>query len=231
MEKITHLWNVNQFITKLNCPQSINLQTYYIQKCRRLSQGIELPTQNFGSSVMCPYCGSLWNTVDHSIRILRGKPLSKSIRKIVSSMNNNDKSIPKVRRSLVQKCLKNKMNRLLLRCSVCSSNTKIPFTKPQREKTQKSRTESIQVSQKRKKRRTKDKTAGLNISGILNVNAEKTVEKPKETTTKKIGGTTNFITPIRKIKKLNINRLKAVVTQGATPPKRRSLHNFLTELC
>ncbi|XP_050477065.1 uncharacterized protein LOC126867022 isoform X2 [Bombus huntii] len=204
MEKLTHLWNVNQFITKLNCSQSRNLQTFYIERCRQYTRGIQPSSQNFGPSVMCPYCGSLWNTIDHSIRLSRGKPLSKSIKKIVHSMNN-----------------------------VCSKSTRISFNKPQREKVQKIRTESIERSKKRKKKRTKDRTAGLNVSGISNLN-EKNVqtEELKETNIKKVRSTANFITPTQqKIKMINIDRLKNIINQGATPPKRKSLHSFLTELC
>lgn len=231
MEKITHLWDVNQFVTKLNCSRSVNLQTFYIEKCRRLGQGMLLPSQNFGPSVMCQHCGSLWNTVDHSIRISPGKPLSKSIRKIVSSMNDSGKRIPKVRTGLAQKCLKNRMNKLVLKCSICQNSTKIPFTKPPREKVQKLGSEINRSSQKRKKKRTKDKTAGLNISGILNLSTDNIVEAPKESGARKAGSTANIMTPTPKLKKLNINRLKDIVNQGGTPQKRKSLHNFLTELC
>ncbi|XP_054014633.1 uncharacterized protein LOC128895770 [Hylaeus anthracinus] len=231
MEKIKHLWNVNQFVTKLSCPERMNLQTFYIQKCRRLSKGMQLPSRTFGPAAMCQYCGTLWNTADYNIRISHGKPLSKSIGKVLLSMNDMDKRIPKVRRSLATKCLKNNTNKLVFKCSVCLESTKVPFNKPQRKKGQKATAESIQTSQRRKKKKSRDKTAGLNISGISNLSIENIVEGSKETSTKKVKSTTNFITPIQKIKKLNINRLKDVVNHGATPSKRRSLHSFLTELC
>ncbi|XP_076247498.1 uncharacterized protein LOC143187284 isoform X1 [Calliopsis andreniformis] len=230
MEKITHLWKVNQLVTKLNCSQSRNLQTFYIEKCRKLGKEVQLPARNFGPSVMCPYCGSLWNAVDHSIRISPGKPLSKSIKTIIHSMNT-ERSIPKVRRSLAQKCLKNKGNKLVLKCLVCFKSTKIPFNKPPREKLPKVDLGSIQSSQKRRKKRTKDKTAGLTMPGTTNSSREETTGKLKEISTKKVGNTSSFITPTQKLKKLNINRLKDVVNRGSTPQKRKSLHNFLTELC
>lgn len=229
MERITHLWNVNQFVTRLNCPERINLQTHYIDKCIRFSRGIQLPPQKFGPSTMCPYCGSLWNTVDHSIRILPSRPVSKSVRKILNSMNNNGKRIPKVQKSLAKKSLKNETNKLSLKCSVCSNVTKIPFSKPQREKVTKSVVEI--TPQKKKKKRTKDRTAGLNISGISNLDAGNIgAEGSKETSAKRVGNTANFISSTQKLKKLNINRLKDIVNKGATPQKRKSLHSFLTEL-
>ncbi|KOC61771.1 hypothetical protein WH47_03028 [Habropoda laboriosa] len=230
MQKITHLWNVNQFITKLNCSQTKNLQTFYIKKCRTLGEGMQLPYQNFSPSVMCPYCGSLWETVDYTIRISRGKELSKSMKKVACSMNNNNKRIPKVRRKLVEKCLKNKMNKLIIKCSVCSKSTKMAFNKPQREKIQKTSSEGVQSCQKRKKKRTKDRTAGLNISGTVNSNTENISGGLKKVNTKRVRNTTNFIKSTQKLK-LNINRLKDYVNKVATPPKRNSLQSFLSELC
>ncbi|XP_006562906.1 uncharacterized protein LOC100577466 [Apis mellifera] len=230
MERITHLWNVNQFITKLNCSQSRNLQTFYIEKCKKFSHGIHLSSQNFGPSVMCIYCGSLWNTINYTVRISRGKPLSKSIKKIIHSMNNSEKRIPKVQRTLVKKCLKNKMNKLILKCSVCLKNTEISLNKPQKEKVQKITSENIQSSKKKKKKRIKDKTAGLNISGISSLDAKDVTKELKEKN-EEMENIKNLITPNQKLKKLNIKRLKDIVNEPATSRKRRSLHNFLTELC
>lgn len=231
MEKITHLWNVNQFISKLNCSQSRNLQIFYIGKCKKLSKGVMLPPKNFSPFVMCRYCGSLWNTVEHSIRLVEGKPLSKSIKKIVRATNNKGKTIPVVRRNLIKKCLKNKRNKLVLKCSVCLESTKIYFDKPQRIKVEKLSSESTKIERTRKKKRTKDRTAGLNISGISNLGTENVEEELREINTRNVGGTTNFITPTPKLKKLNINKLKDIVNQGVTPPKRKSLHSFLMEFC
>ena len=142
-------------------------------------------------------------------------------------MNNGEKRIPKVQRSLAEKCIKNKMNRLVLKCSVCLKSTKILFDKPQREKVQKNEIKNIESKAKRKKKRTKDRTAGLNISGISNSNV---IEGLKQTNIRKVESTTNA-TPTQKIKKLNINRLKDMVNKKATSRKRTSLHGFLTELC
>ncbi|CAK9832424.1 hypothetical protein ANTRET_LOCUS9249 [Anthophora retusa] len=86
MEKIKHLWNVNQFITKLNCSQSKNLQTFYIKKCRELGQGMQFPSQNFGPSMMCPYCGSLWESMDYTIRISREKRYKKLAQRVFKAV-------------------------------------------------------------------------------------------------------------------------------------------------
>lgn len=204
---------------------------YFREKCKRFSHGIHLSSQNFGPSVMCTYCGSLWNTMNYTIRISRGKPLSKSIKKIIHSMNNSEKRIPKVQRTLVKKCLKNKMNKLILKCSVCLKNTKISLNKPQKEKVQKIASENIQSSKKKKKKRIKDKTAGLNISGILSLDAKDVTKELKEKNKEEMEDITNLTTPNQKLKKLNIKKLKDIVNEHATSRKKRSLHSFLTELC
>lgn len=232
--KIVHLWNVNRFIANLHAPQSRNLQTFYIQCCKQLSAGTQLPNQNFGAATMCSHCGSLWNTVDYQLRISKGRPISKSVRKLIRSVNVADKKIPKIRATLGKKCIKNQKNKLVIKCSICSMNTEILLSKPKKEKVEKmkiTKTDQIQSSQKRRKKRTKDKTAGLNISSTPTSHVENDIKRFKETTARRTGCTTNFITPTQKLKKLNIGRLKDIVKQGVTPPKRKNLHNFLTELC
>lgn len=169
--------------------------------------------------------------MNYTIRISRGKPLSKSIKKIIHSMNNSEKRISKVQRTLAKKCLKNKMNKLILKCSVCLKNTEISLNKPQKEKVQKITLENIQSSKKKKKKRIKDKTAGLNISGISSLDAKDVTKELKEKNKEKMESIKNLTTPNQKLKKLNIKKLKDVMNEHATSRKRRSLHSFLTELC
>lgn len=232
MEKLSHIWNVNQFMTKLNTPLSRSLQPFYIRCCKKISKGT-LPRQCFGNTKMCPHCGSLWNTVDYKVRLLPGKLVSKSVAKAIRSSNKNDKKVPKVRASLIRKCQQNQLNKLIIKCSVCSRNTVIPLTKPKRLKVTNLESNKSISTQKRRKKKTKDKTAGLNVSGIVNLCKEK--DEKKEKTGNKIrnkfgGNTTNFITATPKLKKLNIARLKDIVTQGTSAPKTKSLHKFLKEL-
>lgn len=176
----------------------------------------------------------------HQVRILSSKRMSKSVKKIVRHMNENpDQKIPKVRATLAEKSIKNEMNRLVIKCSVCSKNTKLPFEKKSRLKPIKLNNSRIETPQsKRKKKKSKDKTAGLNISGcmpvpqlkednsktptILPVIMPKVISQPSN---KKLS-----ITPKRP-KKLNIERLKRIIeNKTATPTKKNNLHSFLAEL-
>ncbi|EZA51314.1 hypothetical protein DMN91_010785 [Ooceraea biroi] len=238
METVKHLWNVNQFMTKLKTPLTAELQTCYMKKCRNLSRVVELPKQNFGPSVMCPHCGSLWSTVDHQVRIAHGRKMSKSVKKIVRRMNENDGETPKVCASLAKKSIKNEKNKLVIKCSFCSKKTELPFEKKTRLKPPRlndSEANTVQSSsKKKKKKKSKDKFAGLKIP-ISTPEPQLNKKDDDKTSTKipviapKVNKTLPTIT--NKSKKLNIQRLKQIVEHSTTTPKKRSsLHSFLAEL-
>ncbi|XP_012541653.2 uncharacterized protein LOC105839705 [Monomorium pharaonis] len=243
METVKHLWNVNQFMTRLkSIPLIMDLQLHYMQKCKNLSNIVQLPQQNFGPLVTCSHCGSLWNTMDHQVRISSGKKISKSVKKIMRYVNENPgQRIPKVRATLVQKSMKNEMNRLVITCSVCSKNTKLPFRKKARLKSVElniSQTETPQSNRsKKKKKKHKDKTAGLNISGCTPVSQlnkrdnSKTPIMSSVVMPKIISSNKKLSTSPKKPKKLNIKRLKRIMeNKTATPTTRKNLHSFLSEL-
>ncbi|KYN31309.1 hypothetical protein ALC56_14190 [Trachymyrmex septentrionalis] len=238
METIKHLWNVNQFITKLKCPLVTDLQMFYMQKCKNFSNSIELPEQNFGPSTACSHCGSLWSTVDHQVRIARSRKMSKSVKKIIRYIKENpDQKIPKIRATLAQKSIKNEMNRLVIKCSVCSKNTELPFKKKNHLKPVKlnnSQMETPQSNRKKKKKKSKDKTAGLNISGCmpalqLNKKDNNVTPTTSSAITPKIISSNKKSISSKKSKKLNIERLKRIM-ENKTPSKTKNLHSFLAEL-
>lgn len=203
---------------------------------------MKLPKQRFGPSVMCTHCGSLWNTMDYQARIIPGRKMSKSIRKIVKCMDKGDQDIPKAQVSLARKSIKNEMNKLAIKCSVCSKRTVLPFKKknrlkPANIKSDDSHVETPQSNRKKKKKKHKDKTAGLNISGCISESplnkktGNKTPIKPVITTPKTFNNKT-LSSSSKKAKKLNIARLKNIINDSTTTPtKGKSLHNFLAELC
>lgn len=213
-------------------------------KCKKFNNEVELPKANFGPSAMCSHCGSLWNTVDHQVRISRGRKMSKSVKKIIRYMNEfPNQKVPKVRATLVKKAIQNEMNKLVIKCSICSKNTVLPFKKTSRLKpiveTNKSQTETVQNNQKKKKKKSKDKTAGLNLSGYIpesplsRKDNNKTSSSPVVATPKinKMLPTSNT-----KTRKFNIERLRALIEKREkqkdhiTTNSKKSLHNFLIEL-
>lgn len=178
--------------------------------------------------------------MDHQVRILSGRRMSKSIKKIVRYVNENPgQKIPKARATLAQKSIKNEMNRLVIKCSVCSKNTELPFKKKGHLKPVKlnnSQTETPQSNRKKKKKKSKDKTAGLNISACTPIsqlnkkNNSKTLTISPVITPKIISSSKKLSTP-KKSKKFNIERLKRIMENKTTPAKRKNLHSFLAELC
>jgi len=205
---------------------------------------VELPKENFGPSVMCSHCGSLWSTVDHQVRISRGRKMSKSMKKIMQRMNEDpNQKIPKVCASLVQKSIKNEMNKLVIKCSICSKNTKLPFNKENRLKPVKLNDSQIETPQnslnhKKKKKKSRDKTAGLNISSYIPesqfdkknniISTKSPMTTPKINS--KINNNTKLSTSTKKSRKLNIKRLKHIMDNNATPTNKKTLRNFLAEL-
>ncbi|XP_014615377.1 PREDICTED: uncharacterized protein LOC106793181 [Polistes canadensis] len=228
MEKIEHLWNVTQYLTKFQCPEANKLQNHYIERCRNLANEVELPKLCFGPSTMCSHCGSLWATTNHQVRILPGKKMSRSVGKMIKT-NTDENKISKLQAKLIKKCKKNEMNKMSIRCFACLRCTEVRFTKPKRiVKTSDNALEKSNIQQKKKKRKGKDKTVGLNISGNLTSKLQSSESQKTPVTNKTNQSKMNLNKP--KLKKLNINKLKDIVNQGMTPPNRKSLTNFLKEL-
>ncbi|XP_047352547.1 uncharacterized protein LOC124950188 isoform X2 [Vespa velutina] len=111
-----------------------------------------------------------------------------------------------------------------------SHSVEIQMNKPKRKvETFDNTLEKSKILQKKKKKKGKDKTVGLNISGNLvpELQSNESKKIPLKSNTSQFK-TKNLKTP--KIKKLNINKMKDIVNQGMTPPNRKSLTNFLKEL-
>lgn len=163
--------------------------------------------------------------------------MSKSIKKIVQCMNEDDEKIPKVRASLAKKAIKNEKNKLVIKCSLCSNKTELPFIKKPRPKPPKVNDSEVNIEQnnskkKKKKRKSKDKSAGLNISIYTSKQVNKKSDDKTSTkiTAPKINKTLST-TITKKSKKLNIQRLKQIVEYNTTIPKKKNnLQSFLAKL-
>lgn len=229
MENIEHLWNVTQYLTKLQCPEAKRLQNFYIERCRNAANEVKLPKSCFGPSTMCCHCGSLWSITDHQTRILPGRKVSRSVAKMIKT-NTRGLKVPKVRSTLAKKCKKNEINKITIRCSVCLQRTEIQLTKPKKKIVIPDDTlERTKYLHKKKKKKAKDKTVGLNISGhvVPELRSNKNITT---VTNKSIIKLESKNLNTSKLKKLNIHKLKNVVNQNMTPPSRKSLTNFLRDL-
>lgn len=158
-----------------------------------------------------------------------------------------NQKIPKVRATLLKKAIENEMNKLIIKCSVCSKNTMLSFKKKNRLKpileASKSQIEMVQINHKKKKKKSKDKTAGLKLSGCI---AESSlIKKDNNKTSSNLAVVTSKInnnkilpTSNTKIRKFNIERLRTIIESNEKQKdqlainnkKRNSLHDFLIEL-
>lgn len=182
---------------------------------------------------MCSHCGSLWSKNEFQTRIVSGKACSKSIKQIIRSSENN--TLSKFRSTLLKKSLKNTMNKLVIKCSVCSKNTEIHIPKPKRLKPIKNNAEKSDstVNRKKKKNKGKDKSAGLDLSSMnspdTRVKKEMTPLASTPAAAKAKKPQIKQITPLQQMKKLNLNKLNNMLTAKA-PKSNSHLGNFLKEL-
>lgn len=180
--------------------------------------------------------------MNYQARVIPGRKMAKSIKRTVKHMNEGDQDIPKGRVSLVQKSMKNEMNKLAIKCFVCSKQTVLSFKKKNRLKPAKVKSGNLHIEEpqsscKKKKKKRRDKTAGLNISGCISespLNKKTDNETPKKShlTTPKTNNKKASSSSTKKAQKLNIARLRNIVNESTTTPvKRKSLHSFLAQLC
>lgn len=201
----------------------MEIYKYFRKCCREQEKFVELPKNCFGPSIMCRHCGSFWNKVKHRNRLIPSKVIKKKF-----NFEQNDKQLSKFRSSLARKCLRGKINKMIIKCFVCSKYSQIPRNKPNSNKSlNQINNKEIQQSNKKKKRRSKDKTAGLNIS-LSNsfVSTPNKISTPIQKERKEIK---KVLTPLVKVKNINKERLSNILNNDSGK-KRNSLSNFLKEL-
>ncbi|XP_046419034.1 uncharacterized protein LOC124179062 isoform X1 [Neodiprion fabricii] len=214
MEKVQHLWNIVKFLSDYSGTKVTRLQSYYVWRCRQLSSAIELPSKIFGPGEMCSHCGVLWAKVDHRVRLQSGTVSGRSVKKIIRkrALGKETKKLGRYKDTLLKKALKNTGNKAVIRCSICSKNTKLSFAKPGMPKptvtVDKGKGNDTKVGKKRKKR-TKDKSAGLILGGVNACDKTPIAAKAKATTLRKLG---------------------SMMSKNLTPCKKSSLHDFIVEL-
>ncbi|XP_034944212.1 uncharacterized protein [Chelonus insularis] len=239
MDNVEHLWNIIQTLKTNDNLQVNELRNYYVRCCKELSDEVDLPKQIFGLSTMCNYCGSLWSTVDSKVRISKGRGLSNSIQKLVRLSSKKSSNLTKYQQKLMQNCLKKQSNKLIITCGYCNKTNEVTLNKPKRLKNKK--IEEPRITPRKKKKRKKDKNAGLiitntpnnlndsqnneNKNGCNSDNKHKLL-KMKNGKRKKV----DTSTPNNKSKKINISKLKGIINTTITPSKKVNLHSFLEQL-
>jgi hypothetical protein len=170
------------------------------------------------------------------IRIIPGKSYSKSVKRIVKSCAMNNQ-ISRFQASLMKKSIKNKMNKIVMKCLVCLQNTEVTCNKLARLKLSKEKRNEGNDSflkKKKKKKKKKDKTAGLNLSTIKSPNINKSMEAvPIHSTPTMINVKSSKQkepSSIQKIRKINLKRLNSLLNVSNVKKSKNSLSDFLQEL-
>ena len=209
---------------------------FFFASIRRTESG-----ETFDPTTMCPDCGAPWETTKHKTRIKPGKTPTKRVAKMISRLRDDNETLSKGERSLAKKCKKNRCNKLVKICSICSGTTIFDLVKPKRLKTPKVISldnSEAKTPSKKKKRRTRDKTAGLNVSvSKTPVIGQKTETQKKNSHTPEVGSSSKILgnkcyaqTPVMKPGKLNLSKLKGIIDTTVTPAKKCRLSTFLQEL-
>ncbi|XP_063985511.1 uncharacterized protein LOC135166813 [Diachasmimorpha longicaudata] len=246
METVAHLWNLTNALVKIESPGVNKLRNHYIQCCRDLSDNVELPKNIFGPGAMCAHCGTLWRPVNATVRISKSRNHSRGVRKLIRRGANVDSSLSNFKGKLLDKCIKKRNNELVITCTVCHEKTRINLAKPKREKLKIERSgeegHHLEQVKKKKKKRNRDKTAGLIINTPTNsatnksfatkCNEKSATHTPQTSQVNKLNRRSQpqGITPVQQPKRFNISKLKGMINTTMTPGKKTSLHSFLTEL-
>ncbi|KAF7991083.1 hypothetical protein HCN44_002645 [Aphidius gifuensis] len=165
MDTVAHLWKCTKTLAKENNPKANEIRNHYVQCCRDLGDLVELPNQFFGQNSMCKYCGTLWNSVDPTVRIAKGKNPSASIRKLIRRSQKKKSNLSTLHKKLIDRSKKNQSNKLIITCSCCSKKSTVSLNKVKKEKVKKPSViaQDKELNLKKKKKKKRDKTAGLII--------------------------------------------------------------------
>uniref|UniRef100_A0A0C9QIQ4 CoaE protein n=1 Tax=Fopius arisanus TaxID=64838 RepID=A0A0C9QIQ4_9HYME len=230
MEMVTQLWNLTNALVKTESSGANNLRNHYIQCCRDLCDNVELPKNIFGPGTMCSHCGSLWRTVNQTVRINKSKNQSRAIRKLMRCQGNDQMNLSNFKKKLIDKCIKSQNNQLVITCSVCHKKTRINLVKPKREvmKIRLAENDKVQqnITKKKKKKKNRDKTAGL----IINTPTNSATSTPQKSQLNNFTKKAQKITPVHQSKKINICKLKGMLNTTVMSAKKPNLHSFLSKL-
>ncbi|XP_071441489.1 uncharacterized protein [Hetaerina americana] len=158
------------------------LRCHFMSACRSLD-GVgdaKLPTKYTQKSAMCQYCSNMWKNGKCSTKVVPERKRPASIRKIISRYNKDPSCLRKFEVGLAKKYARRK-NTLVVTCGICHKETKLDLFKP--EKKIKPENESYMEepqseTKKKKKRCSRDRTAGL----IIPPDTQKKVDKIKKAT-------------------------------------------------
>ncbi|XP_046383297.1 uncharacterized protein LOC124153932 [Ischnura elegans] len=164
--QIEYLWKAMALIPGSQLDSHI-LRCHLMSVCRTLDRvgDAQIPTKITQKSSMCQHCSNIWKHGFFSVKVLPEKKRPKSIERIVSRYANNPSSLRKFELGLAMKYARRK-NILVITCGICKKETKLDTFKPEKSVLKKINNSLEEVPtdiRKKKKRQSKDPTAGLII--------------------------------------------------------------------
>jgi len=119
-------------------------------------------------SMMCPKCCQVWSAGKFSLRIKSNTLPSPRISKILRKHNSTCNKLNRVESSLLKRYERSNGNKLVLICSACNHESVMPMKKQLRESKQQFETpDVVQCESARKKKKKKDRFAGLNATAVI----------------------------------------------------------------
>lgn len=175
---------------------------------------------------MCQYCGSLWNSIDHTVRIAKGKNPSASIRKLVRRSQKTKSNLSPLHKKLIDRSNTNQSNKLIITCSCCLKKSTVSLNKVKKEKLKKSSViaNDQELTLKKKKKKKRDKTAGL----LIPVSKTPDVNYMDNSIKKTSKNSTSAAVTAKKINFL-LKAKRIINSTNESSDKKTSLDSLLTE--
>ncbi|XP_049308214.1 uncharacterized protein LOC125777427 [Bactrocera dorsalis] len=188
--KVKYLWDCAKVLEPENHTKKL-LKSYFMTNCRKLAKAnIYLPKDKFSQNTMCPRCCSKWSETNYKM-FLKPQQIAYSTKakKQIEKLNEAKTSIEK-RRALTRKqrkrakwLQKRVLSSVVIECELCQHKTSIKLEKPGKTENDSENKDNIDleeiatpesitttlVNAKKKKKKIKDKTAGLKVDKTKNL--------------------------------------------------------------
>ncbi|CAD7014487.1 unnamed protein product [Ceratitis capitata] len=171
------------------------LKSYYMTICRKLAKtSVWMPKEKFSRNTMCRRCSSKWNETNFRMKlnpqeITYSAKAKRQIEKLYNAKSGieNRRALTRKQRKRAKWLKKRVMNSVEIQCELCQHKTRIEMHKPNKREpesgTMKCNADEndlpelitstpVTAKTKKKKNKSKDKTAGLKIEKVQMVTSK-----------------------------------------------------------
>ncbi|XP_011192721.2 uncharacterized protein LOC105218685 [Zeugodacus cucurbitae] len=187
---VKHYWDCARVLEPEGHTRKL-LKSYFMTKCRKLAKStIWMPKEKFSTHTMCPRCSSKWNETNYKMflkpqQIAYSTKARKQIEKLQEAKTSieNRRALTRKQRKRAKWLQKRVLNSVVIQCELCAHKTKIEMQKPNKTESNNETTDTTEledivptetvaptpVNLKKKKKKNKDKTAGLKLDKSKNL--------------------------------------------------------------